>query len=107
MTEATAAAMTDILAERERQKNEENWTEEHDDEHVHGELAAAAAMYALGTTDNDRQVFNAILQSVWPWDVEWWKPTDAERDLIKAGALIMAELERIRRAKRSNDEKSS
>jgi hypothetical protein len=43
----------------------------------------------------------------WPptWGAEWWKPTGAHddlnarrRDLVKAGALVIAEIERIDRA---------
>ena len=30
----------------------------------------------------------------WPWALNWWKPKDRRRDLIRAGALIVAELER-------------
>jgi hypothetical protein len=29
---------------------------------------------------------------------EWWKPTNRRRDLVKAGALILAEIERLDRA---------
>lgn len=36
---------------------------------------------------------------LWPWDVRWWKPSpDPERNLVKAGALIAAELDRLARA---------
>lgn len=35
---------------------------------------------------------------VWPWDESWWKPTNRRRDLVKAGALILAEIERLDRA---------
>ncbi|GAG33310.1 unnamed protein product, partial [marine sediment metagenome] len=34
---------------------------------------------------------------IWPWDPSWWKPTDERRNLEKAGALIVAELERLDR----------
>lgn len=34
----------------------------------------------------------------WPWDVSWWKPSaDPERNLVKAGALIAAEIDRLHR----------
>ena len=33
------------------------------------------------------------------WDSEWWKPKDRRRDLIRAGALIVAEIERLDRNK--------
>ena len=32
-----------------------------------------------------------------PEGEEWWKPTDSIRDLVKAGALIAAEIERLQR----------
>lgn len=36
----------------------------------------------------------------WPWDVSWWKPTpDVEGNLVKAGALIAAELDRLARSR--------
>jgi hypothetical protein len=34
----------------------------------------------------------------WPWDLKWWKPTTPRRDLVKAAALIVAEIERLDRA---------
>ena len=34
----------------------------------------------------------------WPWDHEWWKPSDDPvRNLVKAGALIAAEIDRLQR----------
>ena len=35
----------------------------------------------------------------WPhtWDASWWKPKDRRRDLVRAGALIIAEIERLDR----------
>lgn len=92
-------AATDVLAERRRQVEAEGWTPEHDDEHGEGELPAAAASYAidacgiaLGHASKDHP------PSVWPWDRQWWKPQGARRNLVKAGALILAEIERLDRA---------
>ena len=36
---------------------------------------------------------------LWPWKEAWWKPTpeDRIRELVKAGALIVAEIDRLRR----------
>jgi hypothetical protein len=32
----------------------------------------------------------------WPWDAKWWKPSvDHVRNLVKAGALIAAEIDRM------------
>jgi hypothetical protein len=75
---------------------------EHDDAHVEGELARAGACYAHHSTrPEDRRVTMAEVKawpSYWPWDEKWWKPTDPRRDLVKAGALILAEIERLDRA---------
>jgi hypothetical protein len=80
----------EIVAERERQIRDEGWTEEHDDDHDCGELADAAACYALGKPDE-------VIQKLWPWESQWWKPKDRRRDLVRAGALIVAEIERLDR----------
>lgn len=89
--------LLDIGAERRRQLQEEGWTEEHDDEHAGGELAMAAGCYALHTAvASIRRTVTGIPLS-WPWDPKWWKPTTSRRDLIKAGALIVAEIERLDR----------
>lgn len=34
----------------------------------------------------------------WPWEPRWWKPKDVLTDLIRAGALCLAEADRARRA---------
>ena len=36
---------------------------------------------------------------LWPWRPSWWKPTpdDRVRELVKTGALIAAEIDRLRR----------
>lgn len=96
-TRVVTDAERDVIAERQRQISAEGWTPEHDDQHGDGELAAAASCYALvGYTDRSRDAFKSPLQN-WPWAREWWKPSDRRRDLIKAGALIIAEIERLDR----------
>lgn len=89
------AAAADVLAERKRQVTAEGWTPGHDDEYEHGELADAAGCYALSS-----DLFDCAGEPPrpWPWPDEWWKPTSRRRDLVKAGALILAEIERIDRA---------
>ena len=86
-------AGNDIIAERQRQIIEEGWTAEHDDEHAEGEIASAAACYALFAND---QGFSTPAH--WPWGKERWKQAGQRRDLVKAGALILAEIERLDRA---------
>ena len=95
MTTMTKAA-ADVLAERQRQVEVEGWTPGHDDVHGAGELAEAAACYALHAhvpTESKAK----YKPSYWPWARKWWKPGDARKDLVKAGALILAEIERLDR----------
>jgi hypothetical protein len=89
------AGWRDVLAERQRQISEEGWTPEHDDAAQAGDLANAAACYAMTdpVMDPDRPA-----PVDWPWSAKWWKPTTPRRDLVKAGALILAEIERLDRA---------
>lgn len=97
-------AANDVLAERRRQIEAEGWTAEHDDTHSRGELASAAACYATeldlwtGYEQADRKGRATLISAerVWPWS-GWWKPTDRRRNLVKAGALILAEIERLDR----------
>lgn len=87
-------AAWDVLAERERQKEVEGWHPDHDDGYAECELAVAAAMYALYS---DSYPNAGQPPQLWPWAPEWWKPKDYRRDLIRAGALILAEIERLDR----------
>lgn len=89
-----------IAQERERQIAEEGWTAKHDDIHANGELANAAAMYAITplTREDGAIAINKFPSWLWPWDRSWWKPGDRLRELAKAGALIAAEIDRLSRA---------
>lgn len=92
-------AWLDVQAERRRQVEAEGWTPEHDDEHDNGEMARAAACYALAGSSAPNDGTAALLVSLaWPWDEQWWKPSTARRDLVKACALALAEIERLDRA---------
>ncbi len=92
-------AWIDVQEERRRQITAEGWTPEHDDEHSHGQMARAAACYALAGSSAPNDGTAALLVSLaWPWDQQWWKPTSARRDLVKACALALAEIERLDRA---------
>lgn len=90
-------AIDDVLAERARQVNEEGWTPEHDDQHDGGELAYAAAAYAFNAGDCCDSANNTHIEDppeFWPFDSSWWKPKGARRDLVRAAALVLAEIER-------------
>lgn len=93
----SATVANEILAERRRQMSAEGWTAEHDDLHTDGQIALAAAAYAYGSQFDERMRRIASRPGWWPWDANWWKPTDARRDLVKAAALIVAEIERLDR----------
>ncbi len=87
-----SSAVRDLIQERRRQVHEEGWSSDHDDLEVQGGLASAAATYALkaiGMTDYEYET--------WPWGHEYLKPGEPRRMLVKAGALILAELDRLDR----------
>jgi len=98
-------AIRDIRAERQRQIDKEGWTPEHDDDHGDGEMAAAAGLYALEAARPIGQLgvrigplmLDNVIAEYWPWAQSWWKPKDARSNLVRAGALIVAEIERLDR----------
>ena len=101
-------AVIDVAGERLRQVRQEGWTAEHDDRHEHGALASAAACYAhraqfeLRPKNEGKPLpeldVDPIVTDLWPWHGEWWKPKNPRRDLVRAAALILAEIERIDRS---------
>lgn len=98
-----------IAEERQRQIGAEGWTADHDDEHDQDELALAAIHYATPDMGPLRQI--AVVEQsaatrkwiwtddVWPWDCDDDKKGQSTRirDLVKAGALIAAEIDRLQR----------
>lgn len=94
-----------IAAERKRQIEVEGWTERHDDGHTSAQMAFAGACYAQAA---GQIVFAKVktirlkeIPSMWLWARKWWKPSpDPIRNLVKAGALIAAEIDRLERMKR-------
>lgn len=98
-------AWLDVMGERVRQIAVEGWSPEHDDRYSAGEMAQAAASYALNCRDDScGPNLRFIGADIWPWADEWWKPSgDPRRDLVKAGALILAEIERLDRSAISSE----
>lgn len=94
-----------IRAERRRKIDGEGWAAEHDDAHRSGELCDAAISYAKAAAKQARGESLAYLKEMatagavpWPWEDGWWKPdADQIRNLVKAGALIAAEIDRLHR----------
>ncbi len=87
-----------ISKERTRQIEKEGWTPEHDDEHEGEELAIAAYHYAMPESHRITHCETDVPMH-WPWENKWWKPNPKDRikELVKAGALIVAEIERLQR----------
>jgi hypothetical protein len=85
-----------ITAERRRQAVEEGTSAERDAQHTGGELAWAAWVYldraAAGWPPSEDA---PEVPTMWPWAPELWKPgPTAIRMLVKAGALIAADIDR-------------
>ncbi|MBZ9559032.1 MULTISPECIES: hypothetical protein [unclassified Modicisalibacter] len=98
-------ASGDVLAERRRQVEVEGWEPSHDDTHRSAEMVRAAIGYAnLAALQGrygvpDTTDLSLYIPHDWPWATGWWKPSrSARRNLIKAAALLLAEIERLDRA---------
>lgn len=95
LTTWTDIVLGEVNAERERQKVVEGWSDDHDDKHASGVLATAGALYAINAAKGIQS--GAPVPLGWPWSPEWWKPKSPRHDLIRAAALIVAEIERLDR----------
>lgn len=100
-------AGVDLIAdERKRQIEKEGFTAEHDANHLCSELTDAAVMYAMRAYWKKR-IHPMIVGTdempgiMWPFGIEFFKPSNEPwpdgriKDLVKAGALIAAEIDRL------------
>ena len=92
-----------IAAERQRQIEKEGYTHEHDDKHVEGQIGDAAACDAVGEEVfvPDRSACSPQYNTIWPWEGDVADTIEGKgrvRQLTIAGALIVAEIERLQRA---------
>lgn len=112
-----AKATRDVVDERVRQMEKLQWSPAHDDEHTDESLALVAAMYALPSSarvmekrafdrDVGRSAGEVVLVKDWVevptlWPQSWhgsaWKPKERRRDLVRAAALLIAEIQRLDR----------
>lgn len=85
-----------FLSERRRQVEVEGYAAEHDAYHTNESLARAAATYALPHRYRELNG-EELAPETWPWAHRYWKPTpdDRVRELVKAGGLLIAEIERL------------
>lgn len=100
VTQALPAGARDVVAERYRQVEKEGWTAKHDAEHTDDSLALVAACYAIPQrcrTYHAPENGNPPVPVLWPksWAPDWWKPKNRRRDLVRAAALLLAEIDRI------------
>lgn len=72
--------------------------------HTNQSPLAEFKIYYFGESDflvntgdrGDRRIAKAGWRNGWPWDMKWWKPSDDPiKNLVKAGALIAAEIDRL------------
>lgn len=89
-------AIEDVKAERQRQISKEGHSLEDDDKYQNSsQLIQAACCYAANAA---KPVASIILPDNWPWHARFWKPKSPRQDLVRAAALLVAEIERIDRA---------
>lgn len=101
----SSQAVNDVLNERERQIQIKGWTDEHDDVYSKNELTRAAASYTTNVIHRGWTFLAkpaGVYQSeeapeYWPWDDCYWKPKSPRQDLVRAAALLIAEIERLDR----------
>lgn len=104
----TKKAIDAFTLARARQVVNHRFSSGGDDTYEEGQLADAAACYASAHGEAD-------IPYSWPWSGDWWKPSpdnepqNRKRDLEKAGALLLAEWERLDRLqeRRSEEEPPS
>lgn len=100
--------LDEIAAERFRQISDEGFDPRHDDRYLFGELSRAAGCYAQAAGRHIASLSGFAMPWAtyrdmpmppeWPWAARWWKPKSAREDLIRAGALILAQVEAIDRS---------
>ena len=85
-----------IAAERQRQIEAEGYTSDRDDAMTDEQLAYAALCYLLYETEG-------FEWNLWPWDHRQFKPKNTASNLVRAGALIAAEIDRLQRVAKVTD----
>lgn len=85
--------MQAVIAERFRQPEVEGFDAAHDDGLDRAELARGGAAYAVAAAADSVPSLGAIAAGLWPFR-DPMKVYSFRRDLVKAGAMILAEGER-------------
>lgn len=92
---APLSGIEEITDERKEHYTKHAWSHEGDDQYTNDELIDAAMQYIGGD-----------IISCWPesWDKKWYKPGDRIQELRRAGALIAAEIDRLKRREKRDQE---
>lgn len=78
-----------IEQERKRQIEVEGYDALHDFREPLNCIVSAAISYAMCDIDMEEA------EAWWHWDFMYWKPKDRRRNLVRAGALIAAAIDKI------------
>lgn len=78
-----------MIAE-EREKQQAIWSESHDDGHINGELGDSGAAYAMAGVE-------LLTPNLYPFKRGWNPSEHRASNLVKAGAFIAAEIDRLHR----------
>lgn len=92
---AKAQALMDVLKERRSILSTEGWSEDQPNPHEGSKLAAAGACYAMHAVAAMNGQTDDSAPAEWPWSEQWWNPNTPRFELVKAAALILAEIERL------------
>ncbi|WP_324022834.1 hypothetical protein RFF38_00260 [Pasteurella multocida] len=84
-----SVGVTLIASERQHQQSEKGFTLNSDTQYTNDELVRAAMCYMQA------QSRHAIMPGLWSWGKNYWNPKDRKQNLIRAGALIAAEIDRL------------
>lgn len=107
LLEDQSLALRDVMAERLRQIDDFGYDAKHDDGHVDGDLTKAGIAYAMAALARMHQAVGdedqaghayAVVRRMYPFDARFAPEEDRRNALIRAAALMLAEIERIDRA---------
>lgn len=96
----------ELIQEERKKQIAKGYTAEHDDTHIGEEIADCAALYALSNNAIDfinEQWGNDMHLHFWQFDINSYRPNPNNRikQLTKAAAMLVAEIERIQRLEKT------
>lgn len=97
MTDATQAVLQEIADRRTSMLEDEGWSAEGDDGLTCKELSLAAQLYM------EAHIRGKEPPMSWPFSRTFWEPSTYRNNLIKAGAFIVAEIERLDRKEKGGE----